>query len=148
MSFPDQEKPEGLVPMSTTKSLQGSVSAMLQWFQNPNQVPDGFDADLATSFEDVGGLEARERIANEASAFEKFAVSGNTILLQTPKGRMILEVVNNGKLVIFKWAPSDRVTLWETWFNTHSVKSISDNLRKQPAKRVSFDELFVNFKTR
>lgn len=138
--------------MSATKSIEGSSWALAQWMQKPQQVPDGFagrDA-LGTSFDDVGGLEAREAIANEASAFERFAVHGNTVLLQTPAGRMILEVklVQGCKLVVFTWAPNSRTLLWETWFNQSSVSHISDALRAAPEKRVSFDELYVNFKVR
>jgi len=133
-------------------TLTGSAWAMAQWFQQPRQVPDGFASrdQLGTSFDGIGGLEAREAIANEASRFERFAVSGDTILLQTPAGRMILEIrtVQKAKLVIFTWAPNGRTTLWETWFNASSVQHLSEALRSAPEKRCDFDQLYINFKVR
>ena len=145
---------------TNTNTMTGSVWDLAQWFQSTCEVPE-YGADLATSFAD-SGMDCREEIMNEASRFTAWGVDkSGRVLLRTPKGRVLIELVNtvpaadgdgchlcrdhckSGSVALLTWLPRERTTAWRTWFNKSSISYLGDAIRNATDKQTSFDQIFI-----
>ena len=108
--------------------VEGSVTDTAQWFVSPSMVKEPYQDEM------------REEILREASQFTEYGVTGASVVLKTPGGRVLITV--EGALVWFDYAPSDRWVRLRCWFNKSSVDELGEQLRKKKEVRVDFAKLF------
>jgi hypothetical protein len=114
--------------------FMGTVSSLAQWFQASKCV-NGSEHD-----------EIREEILSECYQFTEFGVSGETVILRTPRGRVCIDITNIGgtKVVEFDYVPNNQTVRTKFWMNHKSVADLGNRLRQAPEKRRPFDEIFFN----
>lgn len=112
----------------------GNAFSLAQWFDIPKEC-NAADEDFL-----------REEVLTEAHNFVAYGVSGDLVLLKTPRGRVLCsaKTVSGCPIVEFDWVESGRWSRRTFWMNQSSVADLSAKLKASPDKRRPFDELFIN----
>ena len=89
-----------------------------------------------------------EGLLGEAYQFTAWAMRGGQVLLQTPRGRILLAKKEQAGVVVIvaKWAPSAHPDhLYLAWVNVSTLANLGITLRAAQAKRVRYAEIYYGF---
>lgn len=110
-------------------------------------IPDSFGPGIGTKFDDVGGMEERERLLNQLTAKEDLVswfIEGSVVTMVMNQGVARIdardvksEVCGNSEdggevrrrgPVYVHWMPIGKGIRWETWFNANTLSGVKRTL--------------------